>query len=353
MKKNFSRLITVYVLLATALAGCNLPRAEADSEANATQAFETVAARLTEAATLTPPATATPTPTATPVTPPTGLPTMATPTLASTSAPTTQTRLCDQAAPGVPIDVTVPDDTQMRPGQIFTKTWRLVNTGTCTWTRDYSIAVFSGEAMGAPASVPMPSNVAPGQSVDISVDLTAPAAAGTYQGNWKLRNKEGAWFGIGPGGSSPFWVRIVVTGSTVTPSVTPTGGTPYPSNETPSPGVLVSGSTSMLINDRINLDTGQINPGAGEDLTYVVEGERLLLSPLGGALVAVHGASTPSFAACQGAAFVTNPIRLRQQSPGTYVCYRTDQGLYGWVRLMAIDSNTGALSIQYQTWSNP
>jgi hypothetical protein len=216
------------------------------------------------------------------------------------------------------------------------------------------MAVFSGDAMNAPSSVPMPSNVAPGQSVDISVDLTAPAAAGTYQGNWKLRNKEGAWFGIGPGGSSPFWVRIVVAGSSTTPSVTPTQGTPYPGATTPAPGVLVSGSTAMLPDDRINLDTSQINTGAGEDLEYRIDNQdRPVLSPLGNALVSVFGSGTPSFQACQGSAFVTNAIRLLQQSPGTYVCYRTDQGLYGWVRLMALDGNSGTLSLQYQTWNNP
>ena len=175
----------------------------------------------------------------------------------------------------------------MKPGQNFTKTWRLQNTGTCTWTKDYSMAVFSGESMDAPSVVQMPSSVAPGQSVDISVDLTAPSSAGSYQGNWKLRNKEGAWFGIGPGGSSPFWVRIVVSGTATTPSATTSAGTPYPSNGTPAPGVLVSGSTTMLILDRINFDTGQINPGGGEDLGFVIDGERPLLVPQGSALQAI------------------------------------------------------------------
>lgn len=332
-----------------------MPRTDAAAEPDVTQAYQTVSARLTEAATLTPPAaTATQIPTATQAAATsTSQATAATSTVRPTNAPTTQAKLCDQAAPGVPIDVTVPDDTQMQPGEDFTKTWRLQNTGTCTWTKDYSLAVFSGEAMDAPSSVPVPSSVAPGQSVDISVDLTAPGTAGTYQGNWKLRNKEGAWFGIGPGGSSPFWVRIVVSGTSTTPSVTPTGGTPYPSDTTPTPGVLVSGSTPLLPDDRINLDTSQINTGAGEDLEYLIDGERPLLSPLGSTLVAVHGGSTPSFVACQGSAFVNSPVRLRQQTAGTYVCYRTDQGLYGWVRLIGLDSDTETLSIQYQTWANP
>ncbi len=239
MKRNSYRLFVLLILLATVLAGCNMPRSEADAEPDVTQAYQTVAARLTQAATLTPRVTATQAPTATPATTtPTSpvTPGTVTATVKATSASTTGAKLCDQAAPGVPIDVTVPDDTEFEPGENFTKTWRLQNNGTCTWTKDYSLAVFSGEAMDAPDSVPMPSNVAPGQSVDISVDLTAPDSAGTYQGNWKLRNEDDAWFGIGPGGSSPFWVRIVVTGSAVTPTVTPTGATPYPSDDDRHPG---------------------------------------------------------------------------------------------------------------------
>jgi hypothetical protein len=354
MKINFARLLVLFVILATGLASCNLPRADDAAEPDVTQAYQTVSARLTEAATLAPPVTSTSAPTATSAaTTPTSQATAATPTVKATSVPTSQAKLCDQAAPGVPIDVTVPDDTKMQPGQAFTKTWRLQNTGTCTWTKDYSMAVFSGEAMNAPSVVMMPSNVAPGQTVDISADLTAPNTAGTYQGNWKLRNKEGAWFGIGPGGSSPFWVRIVVSGSTITPSATLSGSTPYPSNGTPAPGVLVSGNASMLILDRINFDTGQINPGSGEDLGFVIDGERPLLVPQGSALQAVRGGSTPSFADCVGSAYVNSPIRLRQQNPGTFICYRTDQGLFGWVRLISLDEDTGELSIQYQTWANP
>lgn len=156
--------------------------------------------------------------------------------------PTQSAKLCNQAAPGVPIDVTIPDDTRMEPGKTFTKTWRLVNTGTCSWSTDYTISVFSGEPMGAPPGVSLPNNVAPGQSVDVSVDLVAPQAAATYQGNWKLRNANGEWFGIGPNGNSPFWVKIIVAGTpvgTITPTVTGTPGTPYPGG---NPGVLVSGT---------------------------------------------------------------------------------------------------------------
>ncbi len=107
-------------------------------------------------------------------------------------------------------DVSVPDGTSFSGGTAFTKTWRLKNNGTCTWTTGYSLVFASGEKMGGPESVPLTTTVAPGQSVDISVNLTAPAAGGSYRGFWQLKNASGAVFGIGTTANKPFWVDIKV-----------------------------------------------------------------------------------------------------------------------------------------------
>ena len=107
-------------------------------------------------------------------------------------------------------DVTVPDGTSFAAGSTFTKTWRLKNIGSCTWTTGYSLVFSSGEKMGGPNSVPLAVSVAPGQTVDISVNLTAPAAPGSYRGFWMLKNASGAVFGIGSAASKSFWVDIKV-----------------------------------------------------------------------------------------------------------------------------------------------
>src|SRR5262245_3060404 len=89
-------------------------------------------------------------------------------------------------------DVTVPDGTQYNPDTAFKKTWKLKNIGTCTWnTNDVAMIFDSGSQMGAPASVPMPSTVAPGSAVEISVDMKAPSAAGHYIGYWKFKSSQG------------------------------------------------------------------------------------------------------------------------------------------------------------------
>lgn len=147
--------------------------------------------------------TATPQPpTATAVSTATAVPPTRTLTATSTPLP------CNQAS--FKADVTVPDGTAYGPGTSFTKTWRLENTGSCTWTTAYDLVFVSGAQMGG-LSVDLPGSVTPGQLIDLSVNLTAPLDPGSYRGNWKLRDANGVVFGLGKTGG-PFYVDIKVTG---------------------------------------------------------------------------------------------------------------------------------------------
>lgn len=142
------------------------------------------------------------------------------------------TPACDLASPGRPIDVTVPDDTVFHPGEYFSKTWRLVNAGTCPWEQSYSVLWFSGDKLGISHAAPLGQRVAPGKSIDITVDMLAPQQPGAYQSNWKLSNTRGDLFGIGSNGDAPFWVRIqVAPADTATPAGVEPSATPAPSLE--------------------------------------------------------------------------------------------------------------------------
>jgi LysM repeat protein len=90
----------------------------------------------------------------------------------TSTSPTQSPTVCNQA--DMVSDVTVPDGTTVAAGSTFTKTWRLKNTGTCTWTSAYLLVFDHGEPMGAPATSPLTTvNVAPGSTVDVSVNLKA------------------------------------------------------------------------------------------------------------------------------------------------------------------------------------
>ena len=90
-------------------------------------------------------------------------------------------------------DVTIPDGTPVQAGQVFTKTWRVRNTGQSTWSAGYVLAFFADEQLSGPASVALPA-LAPGQVADVSLQLTAPAAPGRYKSTWKGRTPQGVFF---------------------------------------------------------------------------------------------------------------------------------------------------------------
>lgn len=119
-------------------------------------------------------------------------PTLGTPPTAFATSALPAASTCDNSA--YLSDVTIPDNTAVTAGQTFTKTWKVSNTGTCTWTATYQIIFISGEVMGGKAT-PIGAIVAPGQSVDVSVALTAPAKAGTLTGTWRLSNDKSQAFG--------------------------------------------------------------------------------------------------------------------------------------------------------------
>ena len=58
--------------------------------------------------------------------------------------------------------------------------------------------------------MPLPTSVAPGQTVDIPMNFTAPLIAGEYRGNWQIRNERGEIFGTSSTANQPFWVAIRV-----------------------------------------------------------------------------------------------------------------------------------------------
>jgi hypothetical protein len=128
-------------------------------------------------------------------------------------------------------DVSIPDGTVLAPGDTFTKVWRLQNRGTCTWTSDYMLVYTSGDPMGATTAVRLPGKVAPGQSVDVSVTLTAPDSIGRQVSYWMLRNPSGALFGYGNSAEKAFYVDITVKENL--PHGTVTGSLCYPSEFNP------------------------------------------------------------------------------------------------------------------------
>ena len=100
--------------------------------------------------------------------------------------------LCDGSA--YLDDVNVPDGTVFEPGKVFTKTWKLQNTGTSTWNKFYAIAFSGGASMGGTTTT-LRRAIPPNGTGNVSVELTAPNTAGSYTGYWIMTNSSGTAFG--------------------------------------------------------------------------------------------------------------------------------------------------------------
>ena len=220
--------IIAILILALIIAGCTLPSINIiingtttpeSSDANYTQAAQTVAAELTRVAINASPTsiiqtnTIIPTNTFIPTDTPTTLPSK-TPLPTSTKTPVP----CNLATwdPNT-IDVTIPDNMKMAPNQVFSKTWRIRNVGACSWNSNYLLIFDHGDGMSVTPGYAQQLTtgvVNPGQWVDLTVNnLMAPASTGIFTGYWRLRDPYGVVFGITPSGGT-FAVRIVVIATT-------------------------------------------------------------------------------------------------------------------------------------------
>ena len=213
-------IMALEIVFSSTLASCNLPLIAPATEApNAafTASAQTVQVQLTQSALFTPSNTSTPSPSPSATNTPIILPTTAIPTL--TPAPPSATPICNKAQ--FIKDETVPDGTIYSPGAAIVKTWQLKNVGACTWTSGYVLLFDHGQSMGPsgfpPDPVALTTTVAPGQMVDVTVNLIAPPSPGNYQADFHLRSAGGIVFGVGPTGRGTFWVKIVVLPGTSYP----------------------------------------------------------------------------------------------------------------------------------------
>lgn len=89
-------------------------------------------------------------------------------------------------------DVTFPDESAVDASEIITKTWRVKNVGSCPWDSSYRLVYIRGEQMnGASPAEIITDPVAPGSSVDISIELTVPEVNGVHWGVWQIVNGAG------------------------------------------------------------------------------------------------------------------------------------------------------------------
>lgn len=230
---NKKKSIGLMMLIGTLILAACTPKTPAqptpDAAAIMTQAVQTVQFQLTETARAMPSATPTNTliPTNTPE-PPTA--TLAvSPTLATTLLVPSATSPAGTSVPDKMLYVSQNplDNTYFTPGQSFVMTWTVKNTGTSIWTTSYQLRFYAGNRLGA-TDFKLPKEVKPNETVDISVNMTAPLVAGDYNSTWVLSTPLGYNFG-------GMYVTIKVAGATATATVLVPTATVEPTATTQPP----------------------------------------------------------------------------------------------------------------------
>lgn len=200
MKLKLSMTVLLIAMLLAACGSSNAPEQgpTPDVAAVRTSAASTVVSQFTLTAAAFTPTPALPTDTPAPEV-------TSTATVAAlaqvTNAQGTTVALCDNL--DFVADVNVPDGTNMAPGQDFTKTWRVKNTGSCPWGAGYKLIYSYGDKMSGQAQA-LTEVVQPGQEVEVSVQFTTPDTANQYVSAWQMSNPKGTTFG------PAIFVKIIV-----------------------------------------------------------------------------------------------------------------------------------------------
>jgi hypothetical protein len=100
-------------------------------------------------------------------------------------------------------DLSLPDGSVVKPGALLDKRWRVENSGTCNWDKNYRLKFVSGAELNASldqALFPARS----GAEATIRILFTAPSEAGSYQSAWQAYNPQGQPFG------EPIFLQVTV-----------------------------------------------------------------------------------------------------------------------------------------------
>ena len=193
-----STFVILIIMLLLAACGATPPASTGptpDVAAVRTSAASTVVSQFTLTAAAFTVTTAPPTDTKAPEAPEATATQTTLPVAQVTNAEGTVVTLCDKYSWDLDtVDVNVPDNTVMSPGQDFVKTWKIKNIGACTWDAGYKLVYSYGDDELKGEAQPLAAAIAPQQEAEVSVSFTAPDLPGTYTSYWTLQNPKGIAF---------------------------------------------------------------------------------------------------------------------------------------------------------------
>jgi hypothetical protein len=100
-------------------------------------------------------------------------------------------------------DLTIPDGTEVGPGESISKRWLVKNTGSCSWDKSYSLQLISGLALGADKLQDLHPARSSAEAI-LEIVFTAPDNPGRYNSWWQASDPDGDRFG------DPIYLEISV-----------------------------------------------------------------------------------------------------------------------------------------------
>jgi len=240
---------------------------------------------------------------------------------------------------------------QFEAGDTFQVDWPIKNSGTCSWDSSYALVFANGDQMGVNSSIALSSSVDPGDSIVVSVQMTAPSQPDFYLSLWKLEDGDGQQFGMVSPPDAPLRVKIEVVQSANNPANPAVIAVPEISVSLP--GTLSNGfGETILTNQCFDLVEGDevscSDPDG--DIKYSYS------SVMGSTLRSVNGTlnsnsyeSAPSESNCESEAYYGMPIFLNDGNK--YLCIETEfdgDTVYGWIKPTSFDA--GGMTFNYLLW---
>ena len=248
----------------------------------------------------------------------------------------------------------------MTAGSSATVTVRMRNAGTTTWTSAGGYALGSqrpdDNATWGVSRVPLPAGASPGETVDFTFEITAPAEAGAYPFRWKMVRGAAGWFGRKTalrkitvedpsfgGATIPdrTWVKAEPIEALTLPEASGGGALTYALTPSPPDGVTFTESTRTLSGTPTALQaateyayTATDGGGGSAELRFTIEVEEASVDDA--SFVSVSG--LPSRMAAGGTAMVT--VTMRNAGTTTW----TPSGSYGLGSWSPPDNETWGLS---------
>jgi hypothetical protein len=100
-------------------------------------------------------------------------------------------------------DLTIPDGTAVRPGEMLDKRWMIQNNGTCNWNENYRLRLVSGPSLGVPEEQALYPARGGTQAI-IRLLFTAPDQLGLQRSAWQAYSPQGEAFG------DPIYIEVFV-----------------------------------------------------------------------------------------------------------------------------------------------